>query len=168
MAAAACLAACLCLCLCCTKLAMANILGQLSLQLPPSSEHASDDDSAIRCPGQKLNTHGTQAGRHSQAGRRFVCFVVNQLILLSFCDVFVCVRVCVCDCEFFVSHCRDRMAAFSPHSGAICVFILSMIHAPHMKMCNTLTQTHTHTHTLAYTVAYTHSNTVAHTHTHVH
>lgn len=60
----------------------------------------------------------------------------------------------------FVTHCRDRMAAFGTLSGAICVFILSMIHAPHMKMCNILTLTRAHKHT------HTHASIPSHTQAH--
>lgn len=91
-----------------------------------------------------------------------------KLMLLSFCSLlFVNVRLYVCVCVvlvcvwMFVSHCRDRMAAFGALSEAICVFILSMIHAPHMKMCNilTLTRAHKHTHTHASIQSHTHTRT---------
>lgn len=123
----------------------------LPTQLPPSAEHATTvrHTDSVLCPGQ-------------QRLLVFVCVCVfwltvnPKLMLLSFCSLlFVYVRlyvwvyvalVCV---WMFVSHCRDRMAAFGALFGAICAFILSMIHAPHMKMCNILTLTRAHKHTHA-------------------
>lgn len=133
---------------------MAKILGQLSLQLPPSSEHASDDDSAIRCPGQKLNTLGTQPGD--------LCVL---LWINWFCFLFAMfLYACVCVIVNFLWVIAAIVWLLSVPTLGPFVFLFYQWFMRRIWRCVTRSHKRTHTHTLAYTVAYTHSNTVAHTH----